>query len=110
MDQQSRTVDGSVGGRSIPVLPRTRVTFTSLTGAFEESIVATYGLVGGWENRSPDRDAERVADLRNFTQIQLCGAKIAGLWEIFISGPPFGLARAGPRKSGPEARYVPTPP
>jgi hypothetical protein len=30
---------------------------------------------------------QKVAELRNFTKIELCGAKIAGLQDIFISGP-----------------------
>ena len=46
--------------RHVPVRPRTRGTLTSLTGAFEESIFATDGLCGGWENRSPGQDAEGI--------------------------------------------------
>lgn len=72
---------------SVPVLPRTRVTLTSLTGALEESIFATDRSVRRWENRSPGRDAEGAAELRNFDQIQLCGAKIAGLLDFLISAP-----------------------
>ncbi len=55
------------------------MTLTSLTGALEESIFATDRLLW-WVGDSVDgdRDAERCG-VAKFHQIQLCGAKIAGL-------------------------------
>lgn len=37
------------GGGNLPVRPNTRVTFTSFTATFEESIVGEMGFLGGWK-------------------------------------------------------------
>jgi hypothetical protein len=49
---------------------------------------------------------QRVAELAKFHQIQLCGAKIAGLQEIFISGPsvPLSLVWGEPDPCGPASQ------
>lgn len=70
----------------LPVRPRTRVTLTSLTGALEESIVATDRFDVKTVGRSVGAGGKilvLVELLDGCRKSQLCGAKFAGLGGIF---------------------------
>lgn len=75
-----------IGSGGLPVRPRTRVTLTSLTGALEESIVATDRFDVKTVGRSVGAGGKilvRVELLDGCRKSQLCGAKFAGLGGIF---------------------------
>lgn len=100
--QHWRTVTGQAVGLSVPVLPRTRVTLTSLTGVLEESIFATDRLCDGWENRSPGRDAKGcgVAKFHPDSIVRSQNRRVAGNFYFRSASAALGgLGAATSRKA-----------